>query len=114
AGRLCRLTIASRGAGRHTEKGRVLAEVDRDPVESRADPDDLAGRAQLAELRGPITGHAARKHLGLPKTHRQRKGLQRNQSFAKRSSAVDSLPARQEACERRLLGGLDLLTQRGE
>src|SRR5439155_25904438 len=90
------------------------AEIDRDSVEPRADPNDLAGGAERVELLRPIAGHATRQHLGLPERDRQREPLQRYQRLAQRRTPVDPLPARQEAAECRLLGRLDLAPQRSE
>src|SRR5205823_5792867 len=45
-----RLALRASRRARPAERGRVLAEVDGDPVEPRADPDNFAGRAQLVEL----------------------------------------------------------------
>ena len=94
-------------AGRPSTGG-VLAEEERDAVEPGADPDDLAGRAELVELLRPVARDAARQHLGLPERDRQRERLQRDERLAQRRAAVDPVPARQEAAERRLLDRLDL------
>src|SRR5204863_8040143 len=92
----------------------VLAEVDRDPVETGADPDDLAGRAELVELPGVVARHAPRQQLRLPEGAGKRQPLQRHERLTKRRAPVDPLPVREEAAEGGLLGGLDLLAQRGE
>ena len=102
-----------RGA-RPAEHGGVLAEEDGDSIESGAGPHELARRAQLVELLGPVVGHAARQYLALPQRHRQRQCLQRNQRLAQRRTPVDPVPTREEPPERRLLGRLDLAPQRRE
>ena len=109
-----RLALGRAARRRPAEQRRVLAEEDRDAVEPGADPDELAGRAELVELLGPVAGHAARQHLRLPERHRQREPLQRDERLAQRRAPVDAVPARQEAAERRLLDRLDLAPQRGE
>ena len=105
-GTVCRSHLA--------EHGRVLAEVDGHPVEAGADPDDLAGGAELVELLGPVVRYASREDIRLPKRDWKRESLQRNQRFPERSATPHPVPARQEASERRLLRGLDLLPQRSE
>ena len=102
------------GRGGPAERGGILAEVDRHAVETRADPDELAGRAQLVELSGLVPGDATREHLRLPERDRERQRLQRHERFPQARAAVDSVPAREESPERRLLRGLDLLAQRGQ
>src|SRR5205823_729116 len=102
------------GAGHLPQHGCVLAEIDGNAIEAGADPHDLAGRAELVQLRSGVAGHAARQHLGLPERDRQRQRLQRHERLAQRRPAVDPMPARQEASQRGLLGGLDFLPQRGQ
>src|SRR5581483_680728 len=70
--------------------------------------------AELVELLRSIARDAARQHLGLPERDRQRQALQRDQRLAERGAPVDSVPARQEAAERGLLGRLDLAAKRRE
>src|SRR5206468_460630 len=70
------LTLRARGPGGRAERGGVLAEVERDPVETRAHPDDLAGGAERVEPGGLVAGHAARQHVGLPERDRKRQRLQ--------------------------------------
>src|SRR5581483_1790900 len=49
------LRALRRGRGRRPpEERRILTEEQRDPVEPRADPDELARRAQLVEPLGPV------------------------------------------------------------
>ena len=69
-GTVCRSHLA--------EHGRVLAEVDGHPVEAGADPDDLAGGAELVELLGPVVRYASREDIRLQKRDRKRESLQRN------------------------------------
>ena len=108
------LTGAARSAARRTEQRSVFAKEERHAVEPGADPDELAGRAQLVELLGPVVPDTAGQHFGLPQPDGKRQSLQGHQRFAQRSAAVDPVPAGQEAPERRLLGRLDLAPQRGE
>ena len=121
AGDLAR--AAARGRAEH--RG-VLAEVERHPAgappeRARADPHDLAGRAQLVHPRGRVGADAARQHVALPHLGREREALQRHERLAQAVDAgaagrmaVDALPAREEARERALVGRLDLLAQRGQ
>src|SRR5438874_3013318 len=62
------------GGGHLPQHGCVVAEVDGDAVEAGADPDDLAGRAELVELRRRVAGNAPRQYLRPPKRHRQSEG----------------------------------------
>ena len=114
ADRVVRLALRRRRAADAPEHRRVLAEIECDAVDPGADPDDLAGGAQLVELLGPVARDAAREHLGLPQRDRKRKRLERDERLAQRRPPVDPVPARQEAADRRLLDRLDLLAQRGE
>src|SRR6266508_5964402 len=114
ADRVDRIAFARGYARRCAERGCVFAEEDRDAVETGADPDDLAGCAELIELRGLIPGNTARQHLRLPQRHRQREPLQRHERLAQRRATVDPVPRRQEPAERALLGRLDLAAKRGE
>ena len=109
-----RLALGSRRRRRSPEQRRVVAEEDRDPIEPRSDPDELARGAELVELLGPIFGHAPRQQLRLPERDGQRERLQRNERFAERRTTVDPVPAREEAAERCLLHRLDLAAKRGE
>ena len=91
------------------------------PSAPGADPDDLAGRAQLVEPRRRVGAGAARQHVALPHVGGQREALQRDEHLAqavdpgaRRGVAVDALPGRQERRERALVGRLDLLAQHGE
>ena len=61
------LLLGPVGRGRRAERRRVLAEVERDAVEPRADPDHLAGGAERVELLGPVAGHAARQDVASPR-----------------------------------------------
>ena len=109
------LFALGRGGARNlTERGRILAEVDGDPIEPGADPDDLAARAERVELLGTVVGHPARQELGLPQSDGEREGLKRHESFAQRGSAVDPVPRGQETREGSGLDGLDLPAKRGE
>jgi hypothetical protein len=112
--RLSGVGLGRRGGGRTAEHARVFAEEECDTVETRSDPDELSRRAELVELKRLVARHAPRQHLGLPELHRERKPLERNERLAERRAAVDPVPAREEATQRRLLGGLDLLAKRGE
>ena len=109
-----RLTLGpSRGRGT-TERRRVLAEEDGDPVEPGADPHDFAGCAELIELPRVESGNPAWQHVRLPQRDRQRQSLQRHERLAQRGAAIDAVPVREEAAESRLLCRLDLLAERGE
>ena len=108
------LGLGRRSRRRATEHACVLAEEERDAIETGTDPDELARRAKLVELQRLVVRHAPRQHLGLPELHRQREPLERDERLAKGRAAVDPVPARQEAPERRLLGGLDFLAERSE
>ena len=101
----------SAARGGQPERGRVLTEVERDPVEPGAHPHHLARGAECVQLLRPVAGNAARKNLGLPEGDRKRQSLQRHERLAERRAAVDSVPARQKAAERRLLGRLDLAAE---
>src|SRR5260370_653662 len=96
------------------EQRRVAAEERGHGVDPRPDPDELAGRAELVELLGPVVGHAARQHLRLPERDRQRQRLQRDERLAEGCPTVDAVPAREEAAERRLLHGFHLAAQRSK
>ena len=109
-----RAAFGGRGRGRPAEHAGILAEEEGDPVETRADPDELPGRAELVEQLRPVRGHAPGQDVALPQPHRQRQGLQRHERLAERRPAVDPVPARQEPAQRRLLGRLDLLPQSRE
>ena len=108
------VALRSRRRRRPAERRRVVAEEHGNAVETGPDPDDLAARAELVELRRLVPGHTARQHVRLPERHRQREPLKRDERLAQRRTAVDPLPARQEPCECGLLGRLDLAPQGGE
>ena len=105
---------------------RVLAEVQRHatgvaPQRARADPHDLAARAQAVQPGRRVGAGAPRQHLALPHLDRQRQPLQRHEHLAQAIDAgaggrvaVDALPRGQEGGQRALLGRLDLLAQRGQ
>ena len=61
------LLLRAVGRGRRPERGRVLAEVDRDAVEAGADPDHLARGAERVELLRPVAGHAPRQDVASPR-----------------------------------------------
>src|SRR2546425_2383871 len=92
----------------------ILAEEHGDAVEAGSDPHDLAGGAELIELSGVEAENATWQDVGLPQGHRQRQSLKGHERLAQRRPAVDPVPVRQEAAERRLLGRLDFLPQRRE
>ncbi len=108
------LALGARSAGDLAERRRILAEVQRNAVEARSDPDHLPARAQRIELLGPVLGHAAGQELSFPERDRDRECLKWNERFAQRRLAVDSVPGGQEARERRGLDGLDFTAKRGE
>ena len=114
ADRIVRIAVRSRRRGRPPEQRRVVAEEGGNAVETGSDPDELAGGAELVELFGPVVGHAPRQHLRLPQRDRQRERLQRDERLAQRRAAVDTVPAREEPPERRLLHRLHLAPQCGE
>ena len=64
------LLLGTVGRRRRPEGRRVLAEVERDAIEARADPDHFARSAERIELLGPIARHAARQHVRLPERDR--------------------------------------------
>ena len=111
---------------RRAQQRQVLAEVQGDPAAvasqgAGADPDDLAGRAQLIHPRGGVGARAPRQDVALPHLGGQGEPLQRDEHLAqavdpgaRRRVAVDPLPGRQEAGQLALLGGLDLLAQDGQ
>ena len=72
-----RFALRSGRRGRLPEDRRVVAEEDRDAVEPRSDPDELAGRAELVELLGPVIANPSRQHLGLPQRNRESEALER-------------------------------------
>ena len=89
-----RLALRRRKRAGAPERGRVLPEVERDPLEARADPDDLAGRGQLVEpARAGSRGRAAGSTSLSQSATGQREPLQRNERLAKASRAGRS-PAR--------------------
>ena len=57
------------GAASPSEQRRILAVVERDSVEPRPDPDDLARGADLVELCRLVAGHPAGQDLGLPQAY---------------------------------------------
>jgi hypothetical protein len=61
-----------------TESRSVLPEVERDPVRTRAEPDDLAGRRQRVEMLRPEPPNPTWQYLCFPQRNRQRESLQRN------------------------------------
>ena len=108
------LALGCGRGGRAAEHRGILPEEECDPIEAGADPDDLPGRTELVEQLGPVGGHAAGQDVALPQRDRQGQSLERYERLAQRRPPVDPVPARQEAAEGRLLGGLDLLAQRGQ
>ena len=91
------------------------------PERTRRRPRRPRRRRTAGRARRRVGADAARQHVALPHLGRQRQALERDQRLAqavdpgaRRRVAVDALPARQEARERALVGGLDLLAQRGE
>ena len=109
-----RRVLGRRQRARAAQRGRVLAEIERHPLEPRADPDDLAGRAELVELRGLVAGHAARQDVRFPERRGEREPLERDERLAQRRAAVDALPRGKEACERGLPGRLHLAAKTSE
>ena len=111
------------GRGR-SEQRRVLTEVERHTARTAAertgaDPDDLAGGAQLIEPGLRVGADASWQDVALPDLRGQRKSLEGDQRLAQAVDAraggrmpVDALPAGVEARQRALVGGLDLLAQR--
>ena len=111
---------------RRPEQREILAEVQRHPAgvppqRARADPHELATRAQLVHPGRRIGADAAGQHVALPHLGGQRESLERDEDLTQAVDAraggrvaVDALPAGQEAGERALVGGLDLLAQDGE
>ena len=111
---------------RRAEPADVVAEVERHAARAAAeragaDPHELAAGAELIEPRGRVAPDAPREHVALPHLGCERKALKRHQLLAQtidagpaRGRRVHALPCRQQSRERALLGGLDLLAQRGE
>ena len=95
-----------------TERRSVLAEVQRDPIVAGADPDNLAGCRQRVKMLRPEPANASRQHFGLPQRHGQRKSLQRDERFAKRSALADPVPRRRKPSQRLLFDRLDLAPKR--
>ena len=119
----CPWTTAG-GRGQYRE---VLTEVERDPPgvppeRAGADPHDLAARAQLVHPRRRVRADAARaaRRAPTPRPGARAPAAGRASRAAGRCRrptaglAVDALPGGQEAGERALVGGLDLLAQHGE
>ena len=91
------------------DEGRVLAEVEGDPPRraaerARADPDDLAARAERVHPGRRVGADAARQHVALPHLGREREPLERHEHLAQAVDAraagrrrVDALPGGQEA-----------------
>ena len=110
--------------GRRAEPAGVLAEVQRHPARARPDragpdPHDLPASAELVHPGLRVRADAARQHVALPHLRRQREALQRQEHLAEPvdpggARGVHALPRGQEARQRPLLGGLDLLAERGE
>ena len=109
-----RLALRRRQRARRPEHRSVLAEVDRHPLEPGADPDDLARRAELVELRGLVVRHAPRQDVRLPQGRRERQALERDERLAQRCAAVDALPGGKEPGQRLAARRLDLPAQAGE
>ncbi len=114
----------ARAAGR-PDRGRVLAEVQRDAPRATertgTDPHDLAARAEAVEPGLRVGAGAPRQHVALPDLHGQREALQRHEHLAQAIDpgagarvAVHALPRGQERGEAPLVGRLDLLAQRGQ
>src|SRR5918996_1658380 len=68
--RVVRLALGRRERARAAQRGCVLAEVERDALEPRPHPDDLAGGGELVESGGLVAGDAARQHVALPEGNR--------------------------------------------
>ncbi len=119
-------TGACRGSGGGRPNGRgVLAEVQRHapgaPEWTCADPDDLAAGAEAVHPGLGVRAGAPRQHVALPDLDGQREPLQPHEHLAQPVDAgsgagvpVDALPGGQEGGQAPLVGGLDLLAQRGE
>ena len=85
---------------------------------ARADPHQLARRAQLVEHRRAVAVDPRREHVALEHRRRDRDALQLFDRFDQRVGAApaptDALPGGEEPDERRRVDGLDLVAQRGE
>ena len=99
----------------------LVAEVERDPIEARSDPDDLAAGAELVEPGGAVAAEAARQHVVLPGPGGQRHTLHGHQRLPQTVGAgaggavgVHVLPAGQEARQLPAVGRLHLLAELGE
>ena len=109
-----RLVLGRRQRPRTPERGGVLAEVQRHPLEPGADPDDLARGRELVEQGRLEARDAAPQQVAFPESNGQREPLERDECLPEGRPPVDALPARQEASERARVDGLDLLAQAGQ
>jgi len=109
--RLVLVSLRRRERGGPPETRRVLAEVDRHPLETRSDPDDLARGGQLVERRRLVAGDAAREEVGLPEPHGEREALERDERLAQPRPPANALPGGQEPAQRALVDRLDLLAK---
>ena len=108
-------------AGR--EQADAVAEVDADASvvgteRPRADPDDLAGRAQFVEHRSPVTLDPGREDVAFEHRRGDRDTLQLLERLDERvepaPAARDALPRGKEAREGRRVDRLDLVPHRRE
>ena len=83
-----------------------------------ADPHDVAGRAQLVELRRAVVGDPRREHVGLERRGDERRAGQQAERLDDGVDAAPlrrhAVPRRQEPGQRLRLDRLDLAAQRGQ
>ena len=102
------------------EGGELVGEVQTDPSvvgpdRPAADPDDVAGGAQLVEVGGAVRAHARCEQLGLQRRRHQRRTLQLRQCLDQRvettTFAGNAVPHLDEARVRLGLDRFDLASQ---
>ena len=110
-------------AGRRREQPHAVAEEQPDPTvvgaeRARADPDELARRAQLVEHARPVAVDARGQHVAFEHRRRDRDALQLFERLDERVGAApapaDALPRAQEPRVGRRVDRFDLVAQRGE
>ena len=96
---------------RWAEHWQLLTEVQRHPIETGADPDDLTRGTDRVEPARLIPGDTPGQHVALPQRHRERQALERHERLSKGGATIDPVPGREEPPERDLLDRLDLPAQ---
>src|SRR4029078_1136628 len=90
------LPLRWRKRGGAAQGGRILSEIQSDPLETRTDPYDFARGGELVELRRLESGHTPRKDVGLPERDGKRDSLERDERLPQRRPPVDAVPAGEE------------------